>query len=127
MPHCLEHEDQPVSERQLLKDRRSRIGGDEVTGEDVLAMLAQSRPDLDRFHVTSLSIFGSVARDEASADSDVDVLVEFDPEAVVGLFEFVRLQRYLTQLLGRRVDLATPDALHKALRESILSEAIRAA
>jgi len=46
---------------------------------------------------------------------------------VVGLFEFVRLERYLTQLLGRQVDLATLDALHKALRASILSEAIRAA
>ena len=98
-----------------------------MTREEVLARLAQGRPDLDRFHVTSLSIFGSMARDEASADSDVDVLVELDPDAVVGLFEFARLQRYLTQLLGRRVDLATPDALHKALRASILSEAIRAA
>ena len=98
-----------------------------MTREGILAKLAASRPDLDQFHVVSLSVFGSVARDEASADSDVDVLVEFDPEAVVGLFEFVRLQRYLTQLLGRRVDLATPDALHKALRASILSEAIRAA
>ena len=98
-----------------------------MTREEVLTTLALSRPDLDRFHVTSLSIFGSVARDEASVDSDVDILVEFDPGAVVGLFEFVRLQRYLTQLLGRRVDLATPDALHKALRASILSEAIRAA
>ena len=98
-----------------------------MTREDVLAKLAQSRPDLDRFHVKSLSIFGSVARDEASADSDVDVLVEFDPDAVIGLFICVRLQRYLSQLLGRRVDLATPDALHKALRASILSEAIRAA
>jgi uncharacterized protein len=98
-----------------------------VTREEVLVKLAASRPELDGFHVTSLSIFGSMARDEASAGSDVDVLVEFDPDAVIGLFEFVRLQRYLTQLLGRRVDLATPDALHKALRASILSEAIRAA
>ena len=103
------------------------MGGEQVTREDVLTTLAQSRPDLDRFHVASLSIFGSMARDEASADSDVDVLVELDPDAVVGLFEFARLQRYLTQLLGRRIDLATPDALHKALRASILSEAIRAA
>jgi hypothetical protein len=102
-------------------------GGDQVTREEVLTKLGASRPELDGFHVTSLSVFGSVARDEASADSDVDVLVEFDPEAVVGLFEFVRLQRYLTQLLGRQVDLATPDALHKALRASILSEVIRAA
>ena len=98
-----------------------------MTREEVLVKLGASRPELDAFHVTSLSIFGSVARDEASADSDVDVLVEFDPEAVVGLFEFVRLQRYLTLLLGRRVDLATPAALHKALRASILREAIRAA
>jgi predicted nucleotidyltransferase len=106
---------------------RGNDGGEQVTRQEVLTKLAASRPDLDRFHVTSLSIFGSMARDEASADSDVDVLVEFDPQAVVGLFEFVRLQRYLTQLLGRRVDLATPDALHKALRASILSEAVRAA
>jgi len=98
-----------------------------VTRDDILETLAASRPELDRFHVESLSVFGSVARDEALDDSDVDVLVEFEPEAVVGMFEFVRLRRYLSDLLGRRVDLVTPDALHKALRDGILSEAIRAA
>lgn len=98
-----------------------------MTRDDILEKLAASRPELDQFHVESLSVFGSVARGEASDDSDVDVLVEFEPEAVVGMFEFVRLQRYLSELLGRRVDLATPDALHKALRDGILSEAIRAA
>lgn len=98
-----------------------------MTRDDILEKLAASRPELDQFHVESLSVFGSVARGEASDDSDVDVLVEFEAEAVVGMFEFVRLQRYLSELLGRRVDLATPDALHKALRDGILSEAIRAA
>jgi len=98
-----------------------------MTRDDILEKLAASRPDLDQFHVESLSVFGSVARGEASDDSDVDVLVTFEPGAVVGMFEFVRLQRYLSELLGRRVDLATPDALHKALRDGILSEAIRAA
>lgn len=126
MPHCREHDGRPVRERRHLNDGRGKDGGEQVTREEALTTLAASRPDLDQFHVTSLSTFGSVARDEASADSDVDVLVELDPEAVVGLFEFVRLQRYLTQLLGRRVDLATPDALHKTLRASILGEAIRA-
>jgi len=43
------------------------------------------------------------------------------------MFELLRLRRYLSELLGRRVDLVTPDALHKALRDGILSEAIRAA
>ena len=98
-----------------------------MTRDDILKKLAASRPELDRFHVERLSVFGSVARNEASDDSDVDVLVEFEPQAVVGMFEFVRLRRYLTELLGRRVDLATPDALHKALKDGILSEAIRAA
>lgn len=98
-----------------------------MTRDDILEKLAACRPELDRFHVESLSVFGSVARAEVSDDSGVDVLVEFEPEAVVGMFEFVRLQRYLSELLGRRVDLATPDALHKALRDGILSEAIRAA
>jgi predicted nucleotidyltransferase len=58
--------------------------------------------------------------------SDVDILVEFDPGANVGLFAFARLQRCLQDLLGRQVDLATPKALHKALKKRILEEAVHA-
>jgi uncharacterized protein len=54
--------------------------------------------------------------------SDVDILVEFN--RLVGLFEFVRLKMLLEELLNRKVDLVTPDALHPALRDRILSEAI---
>ena len=72
-------------------------------------------------------MFGSVARGEAKAGSDVDLLVEFEPSAHVGMFEFSRLRRELSQLLNCRVDLATPDALHKGMKEDILREAIRAA
>jgi hypothetical protein len=79
------------------------------------------------FAVTRLAVFGSVARNEARADSDVDILVEYEPGARVGLFEFVRLQRYLSEVLGRRVDLPTPDALREEMREAVLQEAIRAA
>jgi hypothetical protein len=75
--------------------------------------------------VQSLSIFGSVARDEAGPDSDIDLLVEFD--GPVGLFVFVRTKQYLEQILGSRVDLVTPDALRREFRETVLREAVRAA
>ena len=70
-------------------------------------------------------VFGSLARGEAGPNSDVDILVEFDRPT--GLFGFVRLQRYLEELLGRDVDLATPAALRADTRSAILAEAIHAA
>lgn len=94
--------------------------------EKVIDILRDNRQLLARFHVRSLSVFGSVVRGEAGPDSDVDILVEFDPDAHVGLFEFARLQRCLQEILGRKVDLATPKALHKALKKDILEEAIHA-
>ena len=72
--------------------------------------------------VKSLALFGSTARNEATSTSDVDILVEFDRS--VGLFEFVRLKLLLEEMLNRKVDLVTPDAIHPALRDRILSEAI---
>jgi predicted nucleotidyltransferase len=95
--------------------------------DTVLRILADSSDELRRRSVRRLAVFGSVARGEATDSSDVDILVEFDPEASVGLFEFVRLRRYLSELLGREVDLATPASLHPALRDEILREAIDAA
>ncbi len=92
--------------------------------EDVLALLNSYKPSLKEFKVKSLLIFGSVARDEANAESDVDLLVEF--EQTVGLFTFVRLQRHLEKILGCKVDLGTPDSLKEDLRDVVLQEAIRA-
>ena len=97
-----------------------------MTRDDILKKLAASRPELDRFHVERLSVFGSVARNEASDDSDVDVLVEFDPDVPVGLFAFVGLLDFLEDVLGTRIDLATPDALRPEMRDRILEEAVRA-
>ena len=97
-----------------------------MTRDDILEKLAACRPELDRFHVESLSVFGSVARGEASDDSDVDVLVEFDPQARVGLFTFVRLLDFLSDVMGTRIDLATPAALRAEMRDEILAEAVRA-
>ncbi len=92
--------------------------------ETVLKLLREHRAEVERFGVSRLAVFGSVARDEAREDSDIDELVEFAEP--VGLFEFLRLDFYLEELLGSRVDLVTPDALRAKLRERILHEAIYA-
>jgi predicted nucleotidyltransferase len=91
------------------------------------AVLQEHRDILEEHHIKALYLFGSVVRGEDKPGSDVDILVEFQPEACVGLFGLARLQRRLSELLGRPVDLATPDALHKALKERIIKEAVRAA
>jgi len=94
--------------------------------EEAISIL-RSTTDLRRdYSVRSLRVFGSVVRGEVGAESDIDILVEFEPDARIGLFEFARLQRRLSELFGRPVDLVTPDALHTALRQQILSEAVYA-
>ncbi|MDI9388350.1 MAG: nucleotidyltransferase family protein [Synergistota bacterium] len=90
----------------------------------IIASLRQNRELLARFHIRSLSLFGSVVRGEARSGSDVDILVEFEQDAPIGLFEFIRLKQELSTLLGMEVDLGMPDALHPALKENILKEAV---
>ena len=89
--------------------------------DEIIATLRQHMPEIRRYGVSRLAVFGSLSRGEERPDSDVDILVEFS--VPVGLFEFVRTQRYLEQLLGRAVDLATPDAIRTEMRERILKEA----
>lgn len=93
---------------------------------EALRILSENREEIGRFGVAGLAIFGSVARDEAGPESDVDVLVELDPEARVGLFEFVRLKMRLEELLGCPVDLVTSDSLKERLRDKVLEEAVPA-
>lgn len=92
--------------------------------EAALAKLRGCDAELKRRGVASVAIFGSVARGEATPASDIDVLVEFS--VVPDLIEFSALQRWLSQRLGRRVDLVTRPALHPRLRERILAEAVYA-
>ena len=93
---------------------------------DVLRILKEQRQELAaRYKVASLSLFGSVARGETHAGSDVDLLVEFSQP--VGLFLFIELQQRLQSLLGCKVDLGTPRSLKPRLKEQVLQEAIRVA
>ncbi|NMF62785.1 nucleotidyltransferase family protein [Brasilonema octagenarum] len=92
--------------------------------DEVLAIVAAHRKQLQAMGVKSLELFGSVARDEADPDSDVDFLVEFDRP--VGLFEFIQVRLYLEDVLGCSVDMGTQDALREHLREPVLKDVIRA-
>lgn len=76
-------------------------------------------------HIRHLALFGSVLRDDFSPDSDVDVLVEFEPEHIPGLFGMARLERELTAIFaGRKVDLRTPEDLSRYFRQNVLDEAV---
>lgn len=90
-------------------------------------ILGRNRAHFSRFGVREIFLFGSRVRGEAGGNSDIDFLVDFAPNARVGLFEFVRFRELLSDLLNARVDLVTRDALHPALKKDILGEAIRVA
>jgi uncharacterized protein len=76
-----------------------------------------------RNHIRRLALFGSVLRDDFGPDSDVDVLVEFKPEAQVGLFELFDMEQELSYILGRQVDMNTPNSLSRYFRDQVLQEA----
>lgn len=92
--------------------------------DEVLAILAAHRKQLQDMGVKSLDLFGSVARNEADANSDVDFLVEFNRPG--GLFQLLKVQYYLEDILGCAVDLGTQEALKEHLREPVLKDSIRA-
>ena len=93
---------------------------------EILKKLVTFQDELKKFYVRDLYIFGSYAREEAQEQSDLDILVDFEPEAKIGLFEFARLRRRLSKFLGREVDLVTRDALRPEMRDEILREAVHA-
>jgi uncharacterized protein len=74
-----------------------------------------------RHRIRKMALFGSILRDDFKADSDVDVLIEFEPGVSVGLRCFA-IERELSELIGRKVDLNTPGFLSKYIRDEILAE-----
>jgi predicted nucleotidyltransferase len=77
-----------------------------------------------RNHIVRLAFFGSVLRDDFGPDSDVDVLVEFEPGAHVGFFELYDVEQELSLILGgRTVDMNTAKSLSKYFRDEVLQEA----
>jgi uncharacterized protein len=91
--------------------------------DDVLAALRAAMPELRRrWPIRSLAVFGSVARDEAGAASDLDVLVEFEDS--IGLSDFLALEERLSALTGRSVELVSRRALKPFIGCRVLREAV---
>lgn len=76
-----------------------------------------------RNHICKLSLFGSVLRDDFRSDSDIDVLVEFEPGQVIGLFRLAGMELELSEIFGRQVDFRTPADLSRYFRQDVLNSA----
>lgn len=76
-----------------------------------------------RHHIAYLALFGSALRDDFGPESDLDILVEFEPGTKIGLLEFIGIQRELSTLLGRPVDLVPRDGLKWVIRDEVLASA----
>jgi len=86
-----------------------------------------SKKDLGEFcrrhHIRRLSLFGSILRDDFGPDSDVDVLVEFDPGFAIGLIRLAGIERELSEKLGRKVDMRTQADLSRYFRDEVVAKA----
>jgi predicted nucleotidyltransferase len=92
----------------------------------VVAKLAAHAGELRRRGIAHAAVFGSTARGEARPDSDVDILVDLDFTVPITLFDYVRIEDDLREIVGRPVDLADRSMLKPLLRDEIIAEAVHA-
>ena len=94
-----------------------------MTKKEIKDKLAAHQQELKKMGVISLAVFGSVARNESTQRSDIDLLVDFDRD--VSLFYLFKIQHRLEEIIGvSKIDLIQKGAIHPALRQQILSEAV---
>ena len=96
-----------------------------MTIDDVRRLLDPDQDTLRARGVTALYVFGSVARDQAAATSDVDVIVEYDPKSNFNLIDLAAIRRQLSARLGVEVDVVTQNGIHRRIRDRVLGEAVR--
>lgn len=95
------------------------------TRDEVLQILANQKSSLlETYQLTRLGIFGSYARGEQTAASDVDILVDYAHEHPPTLFQLIELRDYLSELFGVKVDVVTRNGLKARIRERVLAEVI---
>ena len=93
---------------------------------EVLDTLHTHESELRRLGVSHAAVFGSVARGEARADSDIDVLVDLDRDRPLGIFDYARLKLYIDEILNSAGDVVNRRTLKPLLRDSILHDAVHA-
>lgn len=96
------------------------------TLDEVLDTLRTHESELRRLGVSHAAVFGSVARGEARADSDIDVLVDLDQDRPLGIFEYARLKIYIGEILDGAGDVVNRRTLKPLLRDGILRDAVHA-
>ena len=96
------------------------------TLQQVLNVLHANEAELRRRGVCHAAVFGSVARGDARSGSDIDVLVDLDPQQPIGLFEYARIKLYIAELLGASTDVVNRKTLKPLLREAILRDSMNA-
>jgi len=96
-----------------------------MTIDDVRRLIAPELPALRACGVTGLHVFGSVARGDARPTSDIDVIVDYDPDAKFNLIDLAGVRRRLAERLGTNVDVVTRDGIHRRIRDRVLKEAVR--
>jgi hypothetical protein len=77
----------------------------------------------NKHHIKKFAFFGSILRDDFRSDSDIDILVDLEPGAPIGLFEMADMELQLSDMAGRKVDLRTPQDLSKYFRDKVVKEA----
>ncbi len=93
---------------------------------DVIETLRAHEPELKAAGVVRLSLFGSTARGDRSADSDIDLLAAFDQSKRISLLDIAGIEIRLSEMLGQRVDLAEEGTLKPSVQKSVDAEALRA-
>jgi predicted nucleotidyltransferase len=97
-----------------------------MTRDDTLAILRAHKEELNAVGVRSLRIFGSMARDEAGPESDIDLEAAFEDPSALTLLDLVRLERHLASLLGRKVELIQQGTFKEGVQDSVEAEAVLA-
>lgn len=91
--------------------------------DEIKEIIGKHKEELnEKYGIKEIGIFGSYLRGKTKEESDLDILVEFKPDAEISLLEFVELENYLSDLLGVKVDLVEKSALKPRIGKQILSE-----
>lgn len=101
------------------------IQTNQISIQEILEKLREYFPEIkEQYQIQKIGIFGSYARGKENQDSDIDILVQFNPDVKFGLMTFCQLENQLSEKLGKKVDLVTKDGLKPHIERAILAEVI---